>query len=43
MEPLLPALIFIGGLMGPIILGIRCSVYFYRHGALRLAASWRVL
>lgn len=35
MEPLLPALIFISGLMGLIILGIRCSVYFYRHGAIR--------
>jgi hypothetical protein len=43
MEPILAALIFMGGMMGLIIMGTRCSVYFYRHGALRLAASWRVL
>jgi hypothetical protein len=41
MEAILPALIFIGGLPGLIILGLRASVYFYRHGALRLAPSWR--
>jgi hypothetical protein len=41
MEPLLSTLIFMVGLMGLIILGIRYSVYFYRHGALRPAASWR--
>ncbi len=41
MESILIAVIFIGGLPGLIILGLKGSVYFYRHGALRLAASWR--
>jgi hypothetical protein len=41
METILPVLIFIAGLPGLIILGLRASLYFYTHGALRLATSWR--
>jgi hypothetical protein len=40
MESILLALIFIG-VPVLIILGLKANLYFYRHGALKLAPCWR--